>query len=129
MAMQPYDFEVEHRKGIQIAHVDALSRLITSIISQQNNLCIKIKKLQDDDELQQQPYNAFSIRNGIIYKYCIYCELLAVPQSMEVEVFRDAHENGHFGVKRVKEVLKKQFFIPKVKEKIQPRLSGIFAFN
>lgn len=134
MAMQPYDFEVEHRKNQQMTHVDALSRLITSIITPEDNLCIKIKKLQDDDhELQrikailihqQQPYNDFSLRNGIIHKYSNGCELLAVPQSMEIEVIRNAHDNGHFGMKRVEESLNKQFFIPKAKEKIQRVISS-----
>lgn len=129
MSMQPYDFEVEHRKNQQMTHVDALSRLVASIISKEDNLCIKVKKLQEeDDELkriesilkqQQQPYNDYSLRNGVIYKYGNGSELLAVPQSMETEVIRSAHENGHFGVKRVEEIVNKQFFIPKIKEKIQ----------
>lgn len=132
--MQRYEFEVEHRKNEQMRHVDALSRLITSIISQEDNLCIKVKKLQgEDDELkhirtileqQKQPYNDYILRNGILYKYINGADLLVVPKSMEVEIIRATHDNGHFGVKKVEESLNHQFFIPKAKDKIQQVISS-----
>lgn len=132
--MQKYQFDVEHRKNPRMTHVDALSRLFASIISQEDNLCIKVKKLQEDDndlkeirsklEQNKQPYDDYSLRNGVVYKYSNGCELLDVPKSMEVEVIRAAHENGHFGIKKVEECLNKQFFIAKGKEKIQQVISS-----
>lgn len=44
---------------------------------------------------------------------------------MEVEVIRASHDNGHFGVKKVEQCLGNQFFIPKVKEKIQQVVSKL----
>lgn len=136
LGMQPYNFEVEHRSGEQMGHVDALSRLITSIISQDDNLCIKVKKLQENDndlkktklilERNKQPYNDCSLQNDVIYKYLNGCELLAVPESMESEVIRAAHENGHFGMKKVEESLNKQFFIPKAKKKFNNSSAAVY---
>lgn len=132
--MQQYEFEVEHRKNEQMRHVDALSRLITSIIAQEDNLCIKVKKLQNEDselkhirkilEQQKQPYDDYILRNGVLYKYVNGADLLVVPKSMEVEIIRAAHDNGHFGVKKVEESLNQQFFITKTKEKIHQVISS-----
>lgn len=128
MFIQSYDCTIEHRSNQKMRHVDALSRLIATIISKEDNLCIKIKNLQQDDNnlkkiatilQQQQQYDDYVMRNGIIFKYQSGRELLAVPESMENEVIKNAHENGHFGVKKVEECVKQQFFIEKAKEKIQ----------
>lgn len=106
LAMQAFKFETDHRAGTQMKHVDALSRII-SMISVEDNLCIKIRKMQqDDDDLkpiriilqQQESYDDYFLRNNIIYKYASGHELLVVPKAMETEVIKTAHENGHFGV-------------------------------
>lgn len=68
---------------------------------------------------QQQQYNDFCMRNGIVYKYESGRELLVVPASMEIEVIKTAHENGHFAFKKVEECIKQQYHIEKLKEKIQ----------
>ena len=41
-----------------------------------------------------------------------------VPRSMEVEIVRRAHEQGHFGVKKTMERLREEYYIPNVEEKI-----------
>lgn len=43
---------------------------------------------------------------------------------MEIEVIRNAHENGHFATKKVEESIKQQFHIEKLKEKIQDVLAN-----
>lgn len=127
MAMQEFDFEVEHRSNAQMKHVDALSRVMT-IISSEDNLHVKIRKVQQKDDdlnkirtiLQHQDlYDGYLLRNDILYKVIDGRELLVVPKVMEAEVIRTSHDNGHFGVKKVEESIGQQFFIPKAKEKIQ----------
>lgn len=127
MAMQEFDFEVEHRTNAQMKHVDALSRIMT-IISAENNLQVKIRKMQQkDDDLKhirvvlehQVDYDNYLLRNDILYKVIDGRELLVVPRVMEEEIIKSTHENGHFGVKKVEENIIQQFFIKKAKEKIQ----------
>lgn len=128
MFIQSYDCIVEHRSNPKMRHVDALSRMMAMIVSKEDNLCIKIKNLQRDDNnlkkiatilQQQQQYDDFVLKNGIIFKYQSGRELLAVPEAMESEVIKNAHENGHFGAKKVEECVKQQFYFEKMKEKIQ----------
>lgn len=129
MQLQDFDYEVEHRAGNKMQHVDALSRnLVMPIISKKDNLAIKVKKLQEEDDeiqrlkiiLQQQPdYENFMVRNEILFKYINGCELLVVPKAMQSEVIKSVHENGHFATKKVEEMVKQQFYMDKLKEKIQ----------
>lgn len=127
MAMQEFDFEVEHRTNAQMRHVDALSR-VNTIISSDDNLCVKVRKMQQkDDDLtrvrallqHQEAYDNYLLRNDILYRIINGRELLVVPKAMEMEIIKTAHENGHFGVKKVEEEIGQQFFIKKAKEKIQ----------
>lgn len=124
MFIQSYDCVIEHRSNPKMRHVDALSRIVASIISKEDNLCIKIKQLQQDDShlkkvatilQRQQQYDDYVMKNGVIFKYQNGRELLAVPEAMENEVIK----NGHFGVNKVEESVKQQFYIEKAKEKIQ----------
>lgn len=129
MDLQGFDFETDHRSNYQMQHVDALSRnAITTIISKEDNLVIKVKKLQEEDDdvkrvitiLKQQPnYDDFVLRNNILFKDINGTELLVVPKSMQSEIIKNTHENGHFATKKVEEIIKQQFFIEKIKEKVK----------
>lgn len=127
MAMQEFSFEIEHRTSEQMKHVDAFSRVL-SVVSVEDNLTIKIRKMQNEDNgvnrirtiLQHQDsYEAYMLRNGILYKYVSGRDLLVVPEAMEAEVIKASHGNGHFGIKKVEEDIGQQFFIVKAKEKIK----------
>lgn len=127
MYLQDFDFTTEHRPGDRMKHVDALSRYAVLMISVAENLQIKIKRaqLEDDtlkpifDVLKEKHYDDYLVRNEILYKYVQGLELLVVPQAMEEEVIKSTHENGHFGVKKVEEAIQREFFIPKMKEKVK----------
>lgn len=126
MEKQEFDFEVDHRSNTQMKHVDALSGIMT-IVSKEDNITIKIRKMQqEDDKLkhirmileQQNSYDDFFMRNKVIYKFVRGRELLVVPKFMETEVIGNAHGNGHFGVRKIDEQIAQQFFIMNAKEKI-----------
>lgn len=129
MKMQDFDYEIEHRTNERMKHVDALSRDFAMIvIAKDDNLVIKVKRLQQDDEnirritiiLRNQPeYENFILRGDVLFKYISGRELLVVPKAMQTEIIRNAHENGHFATKKVEEIVSQQFFIDKLKEKIQ----------
>lgn len=128
MKMQDFDYEIEHRTNDQMKHVDALSRDFAMIVvSKDDNLIIKVKQLQQDDEnikritliLQNQPdYENYILRGDVLFKYIDGRELLVVPRAMQTEIIKNAHENGHFATKKVEEIVIQQFFIDKLKEKI-----------
>lgn len=101
MYLQDFDFTVEHRPGERMKHVDTLSRYAIMMISAAENMQIKIKRAQNEDEalktifdvLKVKPYDDFVVRNGILYKYAKGFELLVVPKSMEYEVIKSVHNN------------------------------------
>lgn len=70
MFIQSYDCTIEHRSGSKMRLVDALSRIIATIVSKEDNLCIKIKNSQQSDGnlmkiatilQQQQQYNDYTV--------------------------------------------------------------------
>lgn len=125
--LQDFHFTREHRSGNRMKHVDCLSRNAVMMISAKENLITKIKSMQKDDDelrhilkiLETQPYQNFMLRNGILYKYDDGLELLVVPKAIENDVIKNAHENGHFGAKKMEEQIKQQYFVPMLKEKLK----------
>jgi len=41
-------------------------------------------------------------------------ELIVVPPILQREIIRQAHEKGHFSIKKTKEIIGKKYFFPKV---------------
>lgn len=123
MLLQEYDFSVEHRAGSQMRHVDALSRnpYIAAITSDfQEN--IKQAQARDGEIkaimeiVKERPYEDYWLENGLIFKGVE--KLLVIPRSMETEIIRRAHENGHFGKKKTTELIKKDFYIKNLDRKV-----------
>lgn len=125
--MQDFTFEIVHRSGDRMKHVDSLSRNAVMMVSEEENIAAKIKSLQKEDDdlkhiftiLEKQPYEDFMVRNGILFKYHEGYEILVVPKSMEEEVIKIAHENGHFGMKKMEQQIRQRYYIKALKEKMQ----------
>ena len=45
---------------------------------------------------------------------------------MQAEIIKSAHERGHFALKKTKELINKDYFIPKLDEKIQRHIEIAF---
>lgn len=124
LLLQDFDYVIEHRSGSKMNHVDALSRYPIMLV--QDSLLTKIRKAQEEDSeiqtikelLKVKPYNDFFLKADVLYKFVDGEELLVVPDSMQIDIIRNAHDRGHYASKRTEETLKHQFYIPKVKEKI-----------
>jgi len=43
----------------------------------------------------------YVLQNGILYKNCDNELLFVVPKAMQVDVIKQIHEKGHFGVRKV----------------------------
>ncbi|GBN37778.1 hypothetical protein AVEN_172651-1 [Araneus ventricosus] len=119
LQLEEFDYEIEHRAGNRMQHVDALSRHPVMIISN-DTFTAKLKKAQDEDEnietlkslLEKNETEEFFERNGILYKYINGRELIVAPKEMQVELIKLAHENDHFSVAKTEEIVKQEFFIP-----------------
>lgn len=125
MRLQKYDMKVVHRSGSQMKHVDALSRCH---IIQLNGLIDSLKRNQQkDDHLkpiidiinEKGSYENYMLSNELLYYKVDDEKRLVVPEKMQFEIIKQAHDQGHFKTKKMEEIIKREFYIPKLKEKIE----------
>lgn len=125
MVLEEYDYKIEHRPGTRMKHADALSRNpICMIITE---ITARIKQAQNEDEhitvlkkiLETQNYQDYMIQNEILYKMKDGSKLIVVPKKMQYEIIRRNHERGHFGVVKTEELIKREYFIDNLAEKIR----------
>lgn len=121
--LEDFNYSIEHRSGSRMRHVDALSRVSCLIL--EDSLSHRLKLAQMDDDwvravravLENSSYEDFYLKNGILYKDPD-TELVVVPEKMEDEIIRTAHNQGHFSTKRTQEAIEKMFFIPRLSAKV-----------
>ena len=110
VALAEFEYEVEHRPGEKMLHVDALSR--ADVLTVTLSVSAQIRAAQNEDDKiktiiaamdQSDSFNGYSLRNGVLYKGEGETARVYVPESMEVSIIRSAHDIGHFGVKKTKE--------------------------
>ncbi|GFX55706.1 hypothetical protein TNCV_3427771 [Trichonephila clavipes] len=119
LQLEEVDYEIEHRAGSRMKHVDALSRYPVMMVCN-DTLTSKLKKAQEENDniqtlkslLENQESEEFFERNGILYKYLNGRELIVTPKAMQAELIKLIHENGHFSVGKTEEIVKQEFFIP-----------------
>lgn len=116
MALEEFDYEIEHRSGERMKHVDALSRNPVFII-ENDTITVRLQKAQTEDEnictiktlLNDNKTSEFCERNGILYKYVNNRELIVAPKGMQTELIKLAHEKGHFSTAKTEDVIKQEF--------------------
>ncbi|GFS75548.1 hypothetical protein TNCV_3424961 [Trichonephila clavipes] len=114
LLLEEYDYEIVHRSGQRMQHVDALSRYPVTIITS-DTLTARLQRAQQEDENIQNlksligTNNAtdFFIKNEILYKCVDGRELIAAPRDMQTELIKLAHEKGHFSSAKTEEILTK----------------------
>ncbi|GFY78941.1 retrovirus-related Pol polyprotein from transposon 17.6 [Trichonephila inaurata madagascariensis] len=113
--LQDYDYTILHRSGSQMAHVEALSRIQVLTNQCTDSIVRRIKESQELDPhilsikalLQNGPYDNYFIKNNILYKFIDGAEVLVIPDKMQHYFIKNAHDKGHFSVKRTLEHIKK----------------------
>lgn len=127
MEFQNYDYEVVHRAGKRMQHVDALSRTPTISVIEENSLefnlaiCqnadVNIKNLRSMLEKSEDKY--FEMRNGLVYRKHHNDVLFYVPVAMETAIMRKCHdEMGHLGVEKTVSIIMYNYWFPDMKQKI-----------
>ncbi|GBN87706.1 Transposon Ty3-G Gag-Pol polyprotein [Araneus ventricosus] len=133
LLLEEFDYVIEHRSGTRMTHVDALSRSPIDIFCISfDNILPRLKSAQDNDNevkaikelLRISAYENYCDRNGILYKFVEGKELAVVPDSMQTEIIRNAHERGHTGVKYTEKHLQNYYYIPKLRPKVENIISN-----
>ena len=120
MLLQDYDFEIEHRSASLMRHVDELSRNIVVVIKEVDDVVYRVKTAQNKDSglratkdiLKEKPYDDYCVRNGLLYKNYNNREFLVVSDGIQAEIVRNAHDKGHFALRKTMELINREFFIP-----------------
>ncbi|KAG5327836.1 TF211 protein, partial [Pseudoatta argentina] len=129
LLLQEFDCTIEHRSGKAMRHVDALSRNIPEIIyirEDNSSLVARLSNAQRDDKtltqiiesVENKACNDYILRNDILYKRCDGDLLLVIPKSMQVDIIKQTHERGHFGVRKTEQLLKREFWFSEMRKKI-----------
>ncbi|KAK9679030.1 Integrase zinc binding domain [Popillia japonica] len=93
----------------------------------QNEFHERLMKAQREDEhlktimkiLDSHSYEDYKVDKNILYKQKNGAKLFVVPASMRRQIIKNAHENGHFSVKKTKELIIRDYHIPSLEEKIK----------
>lgn len=123
LLLDEYDYEIEHRVGTKMRHTDALSRI--PFVATVSTLNEEIRSAQNDDEglkaikeiLKKNPYNDYWVDNGLLFKG--EQKQLVVPKSLEKEIMKRVHSNGHFAKIKMKELLARDYYIRDIDKKIE----------
>ena len=124
MFLQDFSYEMEHRSGTKMKHVDALSRMSCLIV--ESSLTHRIKAAQEADDrtkviraiLEFGDYEDFFMKNGVLFKDPVK-ELIVVPVQMEDEIIKLAHNQGHYGVAKTQEIVERQYHISGLAAKVR----------
>jgi len=125
--LQSYDYQIEHRIGNRMLHVDALSRnhvlvlegcTFSQTLSIKQKTDMEIKKIAEDLENCEHPL--YELRNGLVYRKSKDRLLFYVPSEMRDNIIRASHDDmGHIGVERTVELIKRVYWFPKLKEYVK----------
>jgi len=122
MYLQDFDYEIEHRSGSKMRHVDALSRVSCYTLTDSLFHRLREAQLLDDwmkvlkSVVETKGYD-FYLVNEVLFKDPNK-ELLVVPSLMETEIIQNSHKQGHFSSKKTQDLIEKSYYIPKLKEKV-----------
>lgn len=63
------------------------------------------------------------VEDGVLKKMLRDKKVIVLPTTMQTEGIRRVHEIGHFGVRKMEENLKQDYYIPKLREKLEKFVS------
>lgn len=127
LLLEEFEYTIEHRSSSKMTHVDALSRnplpSIFLVSESEESIIARIRKAQQDDSAIQkiiqsaknQRYNEYIIRNNLLYKETDGDVQLVLPKNMQFQIVRQIHEIGHFSVRKVETILKRDYWFPNMR--------------
>ncbi|GFW76207.1 transposon Ty3-I Gag-Pol polyprotein [Trichonephila clavipes] len=124
--LEEFNYTIEHRTGSTMTHVDALCRPPRCMLIQNSVHLQCIKVQQADDQiaaiktlLETTPHDNYIVKNKLLYETVNGTDLLVVPDEMQANIIKTAHERGHFAVQRTQDLVSKNFYIPRLKDKVE----------
>lgn len=134
--LQEYDFEVDHRPGCSMAHVDALSRNPIVVHHIEENDLIDALQMADEEiqglilNLKLEQEAGKKKKNGLAKDYKIVdgklCRLVCdnykpvLPKSARFHILKTYHdEHGHLGSEKCLEAIQVKYWFPKMRKHVE----------
>lgn len=140
LQISEFSFEIEYRPGVQMTHVDALSRNATLTAGSDDNPCVniynieqdnwlltlqladpdiarvfKILKPEEDEECKDIKKN-YHVKNRTVYRKVEDSLRLVVPRNARWQICKANHdEMGHPGYSKTLERIQKEYWFPKLR--------------
>lgn len=137
LSIQEYDFEIEHRPGEKIKHVDALSRnpvsnvlLIDTVdwilTLQMQDEQIRLIKRKLDEANDRDILNTYSLKNDKLYRKVLNGKYkLVLPKSARFNLLRKYHDEiGHVGLERCLTLIKEKFWFKNMNKFVKKYVSS-----
>lgn len=132
--LEQYSYQIVHRPGTRMNHVDALSRCHSILTLEANSFERTLSIQQDRDvdivnirnKLEKSEDKFFELRDGLVYRKDKEKKLLFyVPTSMESNVIRTCHDDiGHVGLDKVIGNIRRIYWFPQMREKVKCYISN-----
>lgn len=130
LELENFEYKVRHRKGEQMAHVDALSRVLPVGVVDGSDIDLNIQisqsrdkvinELKDKLENQDVSVSGYVLENGLVFRVNDKNRRqLYVPAEWESNVMRLVHEKyGHVGIEKCIMQIQKNYWFPYMREKL-----------
>lgn len=138
--LQEYDFQILHRPGARMCHVDALSRnpvadktkgVYAMVISEHDwllasqeadkDICsVKVILQSGERHSNKSTFNDYELRRGLVYRRTEHGSRVVLPKACRWQVLRHNHDDiGHFAFDKTFERVSASFWFPKMRKFIQ----------
>lgn len=140
-SMQEYDFTMEYRPGVNMAHVDALSRNPTNVLNVETDFNVanvsvdwittaqkndpeirRTLEILNDKDLDKVPdiKTNFVCKGGLLYRKTDNGDRWVVPKGVTWHVLKANHDQiGHFSFDKTYDKIKSDYWWPKMRRTIQ----------
>ncbi|GFY57062.1 transposon Ty3-I Gag-Pol polyprotein [Trichonephila inaurata madagascariensis] len=99
-------------------HIVCYSKIVSIFnFSKHNKRMTKLSAIKA--LLGTTPHDNYIVKYKLLYKTVNGTDLLVVPDEMQANIIKTAHERGHFAVVRTQDLVNKYFYIPQLKEKVE----------
>jgi len=126
LKLQNYSFKVKHREGRQMAHVDALSRIVAYIEALSLEKELLYRQMQDPklkilaEKLSKTNDKEYELFDGLIYRRGTPSPPFVVPEEMVHNVIRCYDdEMAHCGYEKTLYGIAANYWFPSFKKKIK----------
>lgn len=128
LALENYEYKIQHRKGERMTHVDALSRtpVVAAIEATDVDVNVQITQSRDEhiqsirEKLETGECPGYVLEDGLVFRSTGGNQRqLMVPLEMEENLIRLVHEKyGHVGVDKCANQIAKHYWFSNMREKI-----------